>query len=78
MKDDARLPGEWGFFDFGRGGALSDAVKALPTTASCYSCHFKNAAVEQNFIQFYPTLLEVARRMGTLNPSFGGSSPRPR
>lgn len=74
VKDEARFPGGWGFFDFGRGGA-SDKVKALPTTASCYSCHLKNAAVEQTFVQFYPTLLDVARRMGTLKPSFEGSSP---
>lgn len=74
LVKDVRLPGGWAFFDFGRGGA-SDTVKALPATASCYSCHLKNAAVEQTFVQFYPTLLDVARRMGTLNPSFEGSSP---
>lgn len=70
VKDEARLQGGWGFFDFGRAGALSDRVKALPQTASCYACHSKNAAVERTFVQFYPTLLDVARRMGTLNPSF--------
>ena len=70
VKDEARLPGGWGFFDFGRASALRDTVKALPQTASCYSCHLKNAAVERTFVQFYPTLLDVARRMGTLNPSF--------
>ena len=28
----------------------------------------KHTAVERTFVQFYPTLLEVARRMGTVKP----------
>jgi len=50
---DARLPGGWGFFDF---GLRTDAVTPLPQTATCYACHAKNTAVEQTFVQFYPTL----------------------
>jgi hypothetical protein len=58
---DARLPGGWGFFDFGTATA---PVAPLPQTARCYQCHRDNTAVEQTFVQFYPTLMDVARRHG--------------
>jgi hypothetical protein len=38
--------------------------------ASCVECHTKSTAVERTFVQFYPTLLEVARAKGTLKPGF--------
>lgn len=61
VKDSSR-PSTWTFYDFGR----NDRAKALPTTAECYSCHGKNTAVDNTFVQFYPTLLEVAKQKGTL------------
>jgi hypothetical protein len=64
---DARLPGGWGFFDFARGAG---PVAPLPQSASCYSCHRDNTAVEQTFVQFYPTLMEAARRHGTVKASY--------
>jgi hypothetical protein len=64
---DARLPGGWGFFDF---GAKPGPAALLPQTASCYACHRDNTAVEQTFVQFYPTLMEVARRLGTVKPTY--------
>jgi hypothetical protein len=67
VKDSARYPGKWAYFNFGgRGTELKDRVEALPATANCYSCHAANAAVDNTFVQFYPTLLEVARAKGTL------------
>jgi hypothetical protein len=36
--------------------------------APCIDCHTKHAAVEMTFVQFYPTLLEIARQKGTLKP----------
>jgi hypothetical protein len=36
------------------------------------ACHTQNTAVERTFVQFYPTLLEVARNRGTLKPGFAG------
>jgi hypothetical protein len=45
---------------------MKDRVEALPTTASCYACHSTNGAVDNTFVQFYPTLLDVAREKGTL------------
>jgi hypothetical protein len=65
VKDSARFPDAWGYFDFPR-GAASAAV--LLQSASCYSCHSQNGAVENTFVQFYPTLFEVARQKGTLKP----------
>jgi hypothetical protein len=67
VKDSSRYPGKWAYFNFGgRGAGLKDKVEALPTTASCYACHSNNAAVDNTFVQFYPTLLEVARAKNTL------------
>jgi cytochrome P460 len=66
VKDSARYPGKWGYFNFGRGAEMKDKVEALPATASCYSCHATNAAVDNTFVQFYPTLLDVAREKNTL------------
>ena len=70
VKDERRFPGKWAFFAFGRSAELNDRVAALPGTASCYTCHSANGAVDNTFVQFYPTLMEVARRMGTVRPTF--------
>ena len=45
---------------------MKTQVQALPPTERCYSCHSENGAVDNTFVQFYPTMLEVARKMGTL------------
>jgi len=64
VKDEARFPGKWAYFDFGRD--MKTQVAALPRTERCYACHTDNGAVDNTFVQFYPTLLEVATKMGTL------------
>jgi hypothetical protein len=63
VKDTSRFEGGWAYFEFARGG---DAVAPMPRTAACYTCHSQNGAVENTFVQFYPTLLEIAREKGTL------------
>jgi len=65
---DSRFPDGWAFFNF-RDGASAEPLSAKDS-ASCVECHTKNTAVERTFVQFYPTLLEVARRMGTLKSGF--------
>ena len=65
VKDEKRFPGKWAFFEF---GSSAKSAKPLPTSASCYSCHAQNGAVDNTFVQFYPTLIEVAREKGTLKP----------
>lgn len=70
VKDTARFPGGWGYFDFGPGDALKAEVAALPQTARCYACHRDHTAVDNTFVQFYPTLMDVARRLGTVKPTY--------
>jgi cytochrome c553 len=65
VKDESRFAGKWAFFDFS-GSAASG--KAIPSSASCYSCHAQNGAVDNTFVQFYPTLLEIAKQKGTVKP----------
>ena len=67
VKDEKRFPQKWAYFGFGRG----EKAKALPASSTCNACHSKNGAVENTFVQFYPTLLEVARAKGTLNAGGG-------
>jgi len=67
VKDIARFPGGWAFFDFASPTANG---KLFPPTASCYSCHRQHAAVDTTFVQFYPTLLPIARDKKTLSEAF--------
>jgi hypothetical protein len=63
VKDSARFPGKWAFFDFSN----NRAAKMIPQSAGCYSCHAAHAAVDTTFVQFYPTLLPVAKAKNTLS-----------
>ena len=69
---DSRFPDGWAFFTFGRAPALSDVAQPLSgdRVARCIECHTEHTAVERTFVQFYPTLYDVARRRGTLKPGF--------
>jgi len=66
LKDEARFPGKWAFFD------SEDGVtgKLLPKEMDCYSCHLQHGAVDTTFVQFYPTLLEIAKKKNTLSPAY--------
>jgi hypothetical protein len=66
VKDDARIPGKWGFFEFGS----DTTAKMTARPAGCYSCHEAHAAVDTTFVQFYPTLLEIAKAKKTLSPEY--------
>ena len=70
VKDSARFPQKWAYFGFGRG----EKASAFPANSNCNTCHGKDAAVENTFVQFYPTLLEVAKRKGTVNAGFKADS----
>ncbi len=67
VKDAARFPGGWAFFHFASPTANG---KIFPQTASCYSCHQQHGAVDTTFVQFYPTLLPIARDKKTLSDAF--------
>ena len=69
VKDESRFPDKWAYFAFGGGTSIRDTAKAFPSSA-CHSCHNQNGAVENTFVQFYPTLLRVARAKGTLKPTY--------
>jgi hypothetical protein len=73
VKDTARFKDGWGYFGF-NGNAAS--AKVFGAEAGCNSCHSTNAAVEHTFVQFYPTLLEIAIAKGTLNPSYKPSDKK--
>jgi hypothetical protein len=76
VKDELRFPGKWAFFGFDN----DSPSKQIPTGADCYSCHEQHAAVDTTFVQFYPTLLEIAKQKKTLSPSYlkdeGGESAK--
>lgn len=63
---DAALDGGWGFYGFDN----EVSAKLIKRPAACYSCHEEHAAVDTTFVQFYPTLLELARAKKTLNATY--------
>lgn len=73
VKDESRFPEKWAYFSFG-GPKPRPTAEAFPAEM-CHSCHGKHGAVDSTFVQFYPTLLEVAKAKGTLQT--GASEPSP-
>lgn len=66
VRDDAHFPGKWAFFGFD----TDEPSKMVPKEAACYSCHEQHGAVDTTFVQFYPTLLEIAKQKGTLSAAY--------
>jgi hypothetical protein len=66
VKDEARFPGKWAFFGFDD----DKTAKMIPATADCYSCHAAHAAVDTTFVQFYPSLLPIAKSKQTLSAAY--------
>lgn len=68
VKDSARFraTANWAFFN------AEDGVtgKLLPKEMACYSCHEQHGAVDATFVQFYPTLLEIAKNKKTLSAAY--------
>jgi hypothetical protein len=67
IKDGKRFPGQWSFF-VSPDGKAAGALR--PLSANCYSCHQDHGAVDTTFVQFYPTLMPVAKEKSTLSPSY--------
>ena len=65
LKDAAR--GGWAFYGFRDQSAPATMVAR---TADCYSCHQANGAVDTTFVQFYPTLMPIAREKKTLSAGY--------
>ena len=68
VKDSARFgsTANWAFFN-GEDGVTG---KLLPKEMECYSCHEQHGAVDTTFVQFYPTLLEIAKKRNTLSAAY--------
>jgi hypothetical protein len=66
VRDAARFDGGWAFY-------VSDGkapAQQIPVQADCYSCHRAHGAVDTTFVQFYPTLIDLARSRNTLGEGF--------
>jgi tetratricopeptide (TPR) repeat protein len=63
VKDSTR-PQQWTYYNF---DAKDTAADPIASTA-CLKCHTANAAVENTFVQFYPTLLDFAVEKGLIKP----------
>ncbi|HTC44245.1 MAG TPA: cytochrome P460 family protein [Steroidobacteraceae bacterium] len=72
VKDAARFQGGWAFF----GDSDGKPAQQVPYTADCYACHKDHAAVDTTFVQFYPTLLEVAQKKGTLSRAYAAEQAK--
>jgi hypothetical protein len=66
VKGKGRFPGNWAFFGFDD----NKTSKMTPTSAACYSCHSEHGAVDTTFVQFYPTLLPIAKSKNTLSAAY--------
>jgi len=69
VKDASRFGAQapWAFFGFEDTEA---PAKMISTSADCYSCHKDHGAVDNTFVQFYPTLLPLATAKGTLSAAY--------
>jgi hypothetical protein len=66
VKDSTRFNGGWAFFAVDGGTPAAP----IPASAECYSCHRQHAAVDTTFVQFYPTLIDLATQKGTLSAAY--------
>jgi hypothetical protein len=71
VKDKAR--GDWAFYIFGD----AKTAKLVDRSMACYSCHAEHAAVDTTFVQFYPTLLPIAKSKGTLSAAYQKEEANP-
>ncbi|MFY9826140.1 MAG: cytochrome P460 family protein [Thermoanaerobaculia bacterium] len=63
LKDEVRFPAtKWAFFGF---NGPETTAKPLAADSVCQKCHVQNGAVDETFVQFYPTLIPVAKARGT-------------
>jgi hypothetical protein len=67
IESEVKDNGKWTFYGFGR---TDTEGKALARTETCYACHSTNGAVDNTFVQFYPTLLPMAKQKGTTTQAY--------
>lgn len=71
VRDEAKTPGKWAFYEFDE----AKPAEQIPVKASCYSCHEEHGAVDTTFVQFYPTLLPIAKEKKTLSAAYLKETP---
>ena len=70
VKDEKRFPQRWAYFSFNDGAPQARAN----APASCFQCHNTHGAVDNTFVQFYPTLKPIAQKHGTYNAAKAASA----
>jgi hypothetical protein len=65
VKDVKRFPTKWAYFSFNQGAQQASAN----APSHCFQCHNTHGAVDNTFVQFYPTLKPVAEKYATFNES---------
>jgi hypothetical protein len=63
VKDSSR-PKQWSYYNFSPGETVGELEGA-----GCNKCHSEHGAVENTFVQFYPTLLDFALEKGLVKPT---------
>lgn len=71
VKDTKRFPAKWAYFSFNQGARQA----AANAPARCFHCHNTHGAVDNTFVQFYPTLKPAAEKYGTYNQVKAASEP---
>ena len=66
VKDSRRFDGGWAFFSF----EDEQPAREIDHAVDCYACHRAHAAVDTTFVQFYPTLLPIAKGANTLSQAY--------
>lgn len=78
VKDSRNGAQPWAYYSFDSSQGLTKSAKPLPESAGCQACHSTHTAVEQTFVQFYPTLFEVAKAKGTVKTTWNPNiEPQP-
>jgi hypothetical protein len=60
VKDHSRVPEGWAYYGFGDAPRAGASTAQPNPAASCHSCHAKNAARDNVFLQFYSLLSSAA------------------
>ena len=60
VKDHSRVPEGWAYYGFGDAPRAGASTAQPNPAASCHSCHAKNAARDNVFLQFYSLLSAAA------------------
>jgi hypothetical protein len=60
VKDRARVPEGWAYYAFGESPKAGAATASSNPQMNCHSCHSRNAARDNVFLQFYSLLAAAA------------------